>query len=96
MEKDEYIIVSVKHTDLDSFPLCMTMWGPDYRGYTVDLEEAGKYSRKELEEKYGNCKDYQFVDKKLFGFVENGPNNLFVKVSDIENVGFKKKTVLIF
>ena len=96
MEKD-YIIISLKHTNFKNFPTVFTLWGSNYSGYTEDLEKAGRYSRSELENKFKNKSNYRFIDKPVYGFLENElQDSVFVKISDLENMGFKKKTVVMF
>ena len=97
MEEKEYVIISLKHTNFNSHPVIFTLWGSDYAGYTDDLEKAGKYSRKELENKFGNNPHYRFVDEKIIGFLENElKDSIFVKISDLKELGFTKKTCITF
>lgn len=96
MEKD-YIIISLKHTNFENFPTVFVLWGSNYSGYTEDLEKAGRYSRSELENKFKGIPNYKFIEEPVYGFSKDElHDSVFVKISDLENMGFTKKTVVMF
>ena len=96
MEEKDYVIISLKHTNF-KHPVTFVLWGSDYCGYTEDFEKAGRYSKSELEKKFGNNKNYRFITEKVNGFRESElKDSVFVKVSDLQELGFKKKTVVTF
>ena len=97
MEEKDYVIISLKHTNFNVHPVSFVLWGSDYSGYTEDFEKAGRYSKSELEKMFGNNKNYKFVTEKVNGFLESElKDSIFVKSSDLQELGFKKKTVVTF
>lgn len=97
MEERDYVIISLKHTNFRVHPVSLVLWGPDYSGYTEDFEKAGRYSKDELEKNFGNNKCYRFITEKINGFLESEiKDSVFVKVSDLQELGFKKKTIVTF
>lgn len=95
MEEKDYVIISLKHTNFSVHPVSFVLWGSDYSGYTEDFEKAGRYSKSELEKMFGNNKNYKFVTEKVNGFLESElKDSIFVKISDLQEIGFKKKTVV--
>lgn len=97
MDEKEYVIISLKHTDFSNCPTTLVLWSSDYSGYTTDLEKAGRYSRKELEDKFGGIKHYRFIDKSVTRFLDSEiKDSVFVKVEDLNKMGFHVKTVVQF
>ena len=97
MEEKDYVIISLKHTNFNVHPVSFVLWGSDYSGYTEDFEKEGRYSKSELEKMFGNNKNYKFVTEKVNGFLESElKDSIFVKISDLQELGFKKKTVVTF
>ena len=97
MEEKDYVIISLKHTNFNAHPVSFVLWGSDYSGYTEDFEKAGRYSKSELEKMFGNNKNYRFITEKVNGFLESEiKDSVFVKISDLQELGFKKKTVVTF
>lgn len=97
MNEKEYVIISLKHTDFSRCSITFIFWGPDYAGYTDDLEKAGRYSKEELDEKYGGNEHYQFLNEPVIAFLENDiRDSLFVKIQDLPKFGFHKKTLVTF
>lgn len=96
-EEKDYVIISLKHSDFGHCPTTLVLWSSDYSGYTTDLEKAGRYSRKELEDKFGGIKHYRFIDEPVDGFLEREmKDSVFVKVEDLNKMGFQVKTVVQF
>lgn len=97
MDEKDYVIISLKHTNFDRQPVTFVFWSSDYSGYTEDFEKAGRYSKKELEERYGNNPQYRFITEKVNGFLESEiKDSVFVKASDLQELGFTKKTTVSF
>ena len=97
MEEKDYVIISLKHTNFRVHPVSFVFWGSDYSGYTEDLEKAGRYSKDELEKRFGDNKCYRFITETVTGFLESEiKDSVFVKVSDLQELGFKKMTIVTF
>lgn len=97
MDEKDYVIISLKHTNFKVHPVSFVLWGSDYSGYTEDFEKAGRYSKDELEKRFGNNKNYRFITEKITGFLESElKDSVFVKVSDLQELGFNKKTIVTF
>lgn len=83
-EEDEYYIVSNKHTD----GLIRTFWASDNNEYTINLDEAGIYTQKDVDKK-----DYPLItkdnlnDKCLY-------DTYFINTKDIELIGKKMTCIL--
>ena len=65
-EGSEYYILSLKH--LDDVDNMFTWWRPDNKGYTSYLNNAGKYTQREIDEHpdyYNNTQVVALIQKHL-------------------------------
>ena len=71
------------------------LWGPNFRGYTQDADKAGKYTEKEVRDKYGDrfpvITHIRCVDEKLDSFLIPADNEEALK-----KIGLRKVTVITY
>lgn len=98
----EYIIISIKHTDMDNHPCVLTLWGPDFRGYTIDLNKAGRYELDEVKRRYGHCPDFKFITMDEINssshpfYITESWSTIVVPEEALERLGFTKALCVCF
>jgi hypothetical protein len=50
MPEEQYLILHTFTVNGD----CAVWWGPDHRGYTTDIDKAGRYTKEEADAIYSN------------------------------------------
>mgnify|MGYP003289036115 CR=1 FL=1 len=94
----KYVIISIKHTDMDNHPCVLTLWGPNFSGYTIDLNKAGRYDLEDITRRYGHCPDFRFItteeinNSSFYSFyIEKNWSTIVVPEDDLERLGLTKK-----
>ena len=96
--EQEYILVSLKHTELERCPVEFVMWKDNYAGYTSDLKNAGRYTLSEMRYDWKGLPSWlKVVSEKLtWGDINSSEaDTLAVPVDQLEKFGFVAKTFLM-
>jgi len=89
-----YYIVSKKHMRRNDQNFLL--WGPNFCGYTTNVDKAGRYTESEVREKYG---DYFPVVEDFISFIDRKMENFLIPADDeeaLEQIGLRKVTVITF
>jgi hypothetical protein len=95
--EEEYILVSLKHTDLSWMPN-FVMWRDEYFGYTTDFNEAGRYTLSEMKEHWKGLPSWlEFPKGKIdwHSIHECKFDTLAIPVDQLEKFGFMTKIFLV-
>jgi hypothetical protein len=95
--EEEYILVSLKHTDLSWMPN-FVMWRDEYSGYTTDFNKAGRYTISEMKEHWKGLPSWlEFPKGKIdwHSIHECKFDTLAIPVDQLEKFGFMTKTFLV-
>ena len=96
--EQEYILVSLKHTDLEKCPVEFVMWKDNYAGYTTDLNKAGKYTLSEIKEHWKGLPSWLEFPKGNVSWGDlsgSKADTLAIPVDQLEKFGFVAKTFLM-
>lgn len=96
--EQEYILVSLKHTDIEYLPVEFVMWKDNYAGYTSDLNKAGRYTLSEMREHWKGLPSWLEFPKGnvSWGDLNNSKSDtLAIPVDQLEKFGFVAKTFLM-
>jgi len=95
--EEEYILVSLKHTDLSWMPN-FVMWQDEYSGYTTDFNKAGRYTLSEMKEHWKGLPSWLEFPKGNVSWGDlscSKADTLAIPVDQLEKFGFVAKTFLM-
>lgn len=93
----EYVIVCNEHKSM--FPSCLLFWGHYtgdneqrcFGGYTSDIDKCERYTIDEIKAKNYN---FPIYDKRMNFHSFKRHDAVIIKISQLEELGFKKMTVI--
>lgn len=97
----KYVMISVKHTNMGNQPLVFTLWKPNFCGYTIDLNKAGRYDLEDIKKRY-DCRDFKFITMEEINssshpfYIEEGWSTIVVPEDALERLGFTKTLCVCF
>ena len=96
--EEEYILISLKHTDLEKCSVKFMMWQDEYSGYTTDFNKAGRYTPSGMKEHWKGLPSWLEFPKgnmSLGDLNDSKADTLAIPVDQLEKFGFVTKTFLV-